>query len=509
MKITRRTLVWTICAVALAVALMASRGEAAVAVFYIQAAGCTNGNTRCSGTSDSTSELVSGAASTITCSATTGPSATPGCSLSGTPNLSLITGCVAGVCDGSQFIYLDCATNTNQKVFPIITTDDTLDLVGTTGTPTGCTAATSDWGVGGRRSWPTAGTADVVIRAGIRAGDTIQFNDTPATKTATYFTSSVAGDAATGTINIIGKAGVRPVLEVTAGNLNTLQVNSANYRIENLELKSNGATSAGVLNQGTGGIAYNVKISASNGAPGIICGGGGSIINSEITGVGDGVSVGQNCAIIGNYIHSVTGDGIEVTITSGIIQIIGNVINGAGARGIFNSSATASSAAYMLLWGNTIYGSGNSGFEATDADTRVLMYNNIFQENGNGAGEYNVEWVAGTGDTTSVHGYNLFYHSNCQGSASSTTCVLNFTPNATEVAGSDALFTSAGTDFTLQSTSPAKATGYPGVLLGGNTGYLDMGALQRQEPTSSGGARGLVICGSLPVRVASLCNGLY
>lgn len=490
MNLTYRIALNVIAWAALLTLLCHGQADAAVATFYIQAAGCTNGNTRCSGTTDSTTELVSGAAATITCSATTGPAVTPGCSLSGTPNLSLITGCTAGSCDGSQFIYLDCATNTNQKVFPIITTDDATDLVGTTGTPTGCTAATSDWGVGGRRSWPGGATAEVIIRAGIRAGDTIQFNDTPATKTVTYFTSTNAGDSASGMVNIIGKAGVRPVLELTSGNTSTLVVTSANYFVSNLELKSDGATSSAVLNQGQGGIAYNVKISASNGAPGVLTGAGSSVLNSEITGVGDGISVPSNATIIGNYIHGVTGDGIEVTITTPIVQIINNVINAPSARGIFLSSATTSSASWVVIFGNTIYGAGSSGLESTDADTKVIMYNNIFQENGNAAGEFNVKWAAGSAETVSAHYNNLYFHSNCQGSATGgPACVSGLTVNSTELS-SDALFTNAGSsNFTLQSASPAKATGFPGAFLGGNTGYLDMGALQRQE---AGGSAGVI-----------------
>ncbi len=55
------------------------------------------------------------------------------------------------------------------------------------------------------------------------------------------------------------------------------------------------------------------------------------------------------------------------------------------------------------------------------------------------------------------------------------------------------LFTTEGSDYSLQSGSPAKAAGFDaGELIGDGTSYVDIGAIQRQEPTGGGGATRLV-----------------
>jgi hypothetical protein len=74
--------------------------------------------------------------------------------------------------------------------------------------------------------------------------------------------------------------------------------------------------------------------------------------------------------------------------------------------------------------------------------------------------------------------------------------VTNSDYNATT--GSDPLFVSTtnnSEDFALQSSSPAKAAGFPGAMYIGGTGYRDIGALQRQEPTGGGSTRGYIIGG--------------
>ena len=472
-----------------AVLLACPVAHAAVATIYVDTGGCNTGSTtQCSGTTDSATATASGASATITCSATAGPGSTPGCSLSGTPDLSGVA------TDGSQAIFVNCATNTNQKIFFINAVDNAVDprLVGTTTTPTGCTAATSDWGIGGRYIFPSGATVNLVVNA-LRAGDTIQFNQTPATKTANYITTNVAGDSTTGSINIIGKAGVRPVLNVTSGAVSAVTFSHANWTISNLELKAAGATANGVLiMNGNGGTANNIIVSQSGGAPGIglLSSGTGSIVvNSEVTSgvTGDGINTAVSSEFYGNYIHGAGGDCLEINAFV-LVMVSNNVLSGCTGRGLYMSSASITSFQLpVVVVNNTIYGNGNSGFEVVDADARVLMYNNIFQENGNAAGEFNVEWAAGNAQLASIHGYNLFYHSNCEGSASSTTCVSGLTTNATEVAGSSASFTNAGSsDFTLQAGSPALATAYPGLFLNGSTGYLDIGALQKASSGGSG-----------------------
>lgn len=465
--------------------LWSAPSVAAVATIYIDTGGCQTGSTtRCSGTTDSATASAGGAAAVTTCSATSGPAAAPGCTITGAAGQ---LGAIA--VDGSQALFLNGATNSNQKIFFINSIDDGTGSVGTTVTPTGLTAAATDWGIGGRMIYASAN-----IEAALRAGDTVLFNNSPAAKTTTFFTSRTAGDSTSGYINLTGKAGVRPVLTISSGTANVLSLVQSFWHIENLELKQQGTVADVISTTGNANLFVNLKISqgAANGIGGIVS--GNRIVNCEITGLG-AAGITQNAVnnrdmqIIGNYIHNNTTDGIVLSAGATATMMINNVVSNNGGRGINISAATGTGDILPhLIYGNTIYGNGNSGLEVADTDTLTVVVNNIFQENGNAAGEYNVEWVAGTAELLGYHANNLFFHSNCQGSGTGgPACVLGLTVNSTE-SSSNALFTNAGAaDFTLQLTSPAKATGYPGVLLGGSTGYLDMGALQRLEPTAGGG----------------------
>ena len=126
---------------------------------------------------------------------------------------------------------------------------------------------------------------------------------------------------------------------------------------------------------------------------------------------------------------------------------------------------------------STIYGCGNSGFE-TNAVMWGVIRNCIFKDNGDAAGEYNVE--LNTGDAF-LHEANVYHKASNN--------LLNLTPNATE-SESDPLFTDAPNgDFSIGASSPAKGAGWPGEFPAGlSTGYPDIGAVHRQEP-SGGGAR--------------------
>lgn len=456
--------------------------HAASAIIYVETTGCQSGSTtRCSGTTDSATATASGASATITCSATSGPASAPGCSLSGTPDLSGVA------TDGSQAIFINCATNSNQKIFFINAVDDGSDLVGTTVTPTGCTAATSDWGIGGRLIW-----APAAVEAALRAGDTVQFNDGPASSSSSIVTSRTSGDGASGSITLRGKSGSRPVLATSGSGNSVINGNGqSNWRVENLEIQQTHASSGNAINTSAGWWIINTKISDA-GTSGISNSGGTAyLVNSEITNtVGDGVNSSTSFVVINSYIHGTGGDGIQLTGANTSLAMTNSIVAGAGARGVYISGASTVTTFSSNLIGNIIYGSADSGLEITDADTVLVMQNNIFMENGNAAGEYNVEWAAGSGEFSGIHAYNTYYHSNCQGSGTGgPACVSGLTVASTELT-SDPLFTNAGSgDFSLQTGSPARATGYPGAFLGGPTGYISMGAVQ---PSASASAAGII-----------------
>lgn len=471
--------------IALALALWGLLGGAALAAsatIYVDTGGCQGGSTtQCSGTTDSSSSTVSAAGATITCSATAGPSSTPGCSISGSPSL-------AGVAtDGSQAIFLNCATNTNQKIFFIIAVDDTLKLVGTTGTPTGCTAATSDWGIGGRYIFP--GTTTQQINNALRAGDTVVFNNTPAARTGQYFNAATAGDSTGGYINITGKTGVLPTLSVNGAPVLTL--NQGAWNIQGLTLSRVDAGGATLTSAGGGLLVQGNKVTGGGTACVLVGGINAKVINNEVTGCGaDGINVsgGPAATIFGNYVHGNTQDGIEVSVVNSTVYVARNIVSGNTARGIYFSAASTGNLGQNTVENNTVYNNGDSGIEVTDPDSSVVIINNILQENGNASGRWNVEWVTGSAEKVSWHGYNNFYHSNCQGSGTGgPACVSGLTVNATET-NADSLFANAGSsNFAISAASPAYQTGFPGTILNAATaGFVSMG---EASPASTGGGR--------------------
>lgn len=444
---------------------------AAVGTIYIDTGGCESGSTtRCSGTTDSASATVSAAAATITCSATDGPSSTPGCVLSGTPNLSGVA------TDGSQAIFLNCATNANQKIFWINAVDDSTDRVGTTVTPTGCTASSSDWGIGGRMIY-----ASVNIEAAVRAGDTIQFNNTPATKAAAFITLRVSGDTTTGFINLRGATGVRPVLEVT--NTSNVIVNTGSagrWYVSNLELKQGGASGNAVQMSGNQIFFDNVKISDAGGD----CISTNNLLvltRSELTGCGGwGVNTSASTTAVtvlnGNYIHGNTSGNVQFTAVAPIAFIENNIIAAASGRGVyFNATLTAGVA---FIANNTFYGNTTSNLTVANATLQVYLLNNIFQSDGT---QFNAVWTAGTIETQGLHSNNIFYIS------AGSNNVSGLTINSTESTSNPLLTAPGSADFSIGTSSPAKATGFPGQFLGANLGYLDMGAVQIQATSSGSG----------------------
>ena len=427
----------------------------------------TGGAATNSGSNDG-AVLLSGAAATVVGSDVT---------LDGSPDLSgLIT---SGATQSA--IYLNDASNANKKIFWITGVNDGTDTVTVDTAPTG--VVSSAWTIGGRQT-----VVDTALSV-CRAGDICIVNNSPAAVAGTVATFRLVGDSTSGFVKLIGKTGVRPVLNTT--NTSPCVSSAVSYSwIENLEIDQDGATGTGITATGVGVVIKNVKISDA-GTSGVSCTSGSiRIIGCEISGgAGTGIQITGNAsgfALIGNYIHDNTTDGLLISGTNPHGVITNNIFDSNSGRGIaITGSTTASTLNQFVIMGNTIYGNGDSGLEVTDTDATINLMNNIFSQNGNAAGEYNVEWLAGTAETIGYHDYNLFYHSGGGGGAN----LSNLTATANELTSDPLLTNPASGDFTIPSTSPAKAAGFPGAFLGGSTGYRDLGAVERQEPASGNTAR--------------------
>jgi hypothetical protein len=383
------------------------------------------------------------------------------------------------------------ATNANKKLFWISAYDDvaspktiTVDTI-----PTGLTAGTSTGSIGGQYTLAVNTGFSVIDSAStFRAGDIIIINNSPATGTQNYLTTRAAGSNSAGFVTVKGKAGGRPVLTVS-NTTNVLSLGAfASWKFENLELVQQGASGAAISGGGSSNNIhfYNIKVSDAGGAAGEVAGVNPRYIACEFSGAGGagiGMSQSNTFYIFGTYIHDVTGDGVNMSAGAANITAVNMIIDTAAGRGILNSG-TPSSPGTNMLFNCTIYGCGNSGWESNDADINPLMFNCIFSENGNAAGEYNIEFLAGSGELLGMHGWNTFFKTGGSNN------LLNLTVDA-NVASSefttDPSFTDpAAGDFSISSSSPAYKTGFPGQFLGGSLGYLSQGAVQ-PNPASGGG----------------------
>ena len=364
--------------VAIGLFFASQAANAAVGVIYVDCDGsaCTGSNGALatnSGTTDTSTPTFTG---TVDATNTAGTTIT-------LPTNTNLTGLSTA---GDQAINWANATNTNYRIFWIT------GVTGCTGTgacsltvsvATTCTTCgAGGYAIGGRYLWPTP-SAQNVIEGALRAGDTVQFNTTPASRTAVYLTSRVSGDATTGYITIRGKAGVtpRPLLNVTAAAaIITLSANN-NYHLQHLEFR-NTSTAGNVAIASESWIDDCIVSHPSGGgtATGVaISGTPFKITNSEFSGwnnamVSIPVSQVSQGYIFGNWFHDGSSDGVNTVTVNDSLSIINNVFSNLTGSAV-NINATGTGGGGIVVNGNTFYNNG-IGLQVASANYPVFFSNN-------------------------------------------------------------------------------------------------------------------------------------
>lgn len=438
----------------------------------------TGGNANYSGSTDSNSPTY-----TITVHASYVSGAT--IPIQETHDLSVLT--LSGAAQDS--VNFTDATNTNQDIFWISAVDNVSSpkTITVTVAPTGLTAGSSVGNIGGRLLM-SGFTGE---EAFLRAGDEVIINNSPASQAGTYWTCRTNGSLSGGFVKFRGKAGVRPVLNVT-GSANVIDCATIDYQwFENLELDQDGASTNIFNNVGQGSVIFNCKI-VDGGALGIDANEDGiRIIACEISGLtGDAIDASSFTflQIIGCYIHDNGGHGFDSAATISRSVLIDNVIDSNSGSGISLTGAPAAANSMLVIYGNTIYGNLTHGITASDADHVAVMMNNILLDNGTTGTEYNVNWPASF-QLSNFGDWNIFSQNGGAGG----TNLNNYTAQTHDLTSNPDINT---TTFLPSTTSPAKAAGYPGAIpptgAAAITGYKDIGAVQRQEAASGGGGGPLI-----------------
>lgn len=177
---------------------------------------------------------------------------------------------------------------------------------------------------------------------------------------------------------------------------------------------------------------------------------------------------GQFCRVIG---CATEGGSNGITIANTGISIKNCVIDSPGADGINSDSSGCE------IEGNSIYNATGDAIEVTTTAANVIVANNILDT----WGGYAVNSSAGVSAVITLQ--NNAY----RGTGSGTLNQIYESENWGSITESVIPFTNAGSDdFTLISGAGSKGTGFPGAFENESyTGYLDRGAVQRQETGSN------------------------
>lgn len=200
------------------------------------------------------------------------------------------------------------------------------------------------------------------------------------------------------------------------------------------------------------------------------CGGASALSAVNVTGTG---TITKNC-----FIHDNTTAGIEVVGGQG--SIIGCVITnntGASSDGVRMNAVYSSGK--MSILNNVFYANGRDGYRTTGIYAIGEISNNIFVNNV-GIG-LNVSALSPVVNDVLIH-HNAYYNNGTiRSGANAGTGDVTLT--------GDPFTNAAGNDFSLNNTASAgaacRSVGYPGILIGGGTGYEDIGALRHQDPAAA------------------------
>ena len=193
----------------------------------------------------------------------------------------------------------------------------------------------------------------------------------------------------------------------------------------------------------------------------------GIAANGATLGTAVDVSAGSTARIEGNYLHD-SGYAIDLTSADNC-AIAFNIIDNCATGGITTSGGSVS----HTILNNTIFGNATPagvGIGLQTTDINWLVMNNIISG-------FTTGISAVSALTANIFRYNAF-HNN-------TTDVINVTLDSSNLTALDPAFVDAPNgNFAVGANM--KAVAFPGAFQTGlSTGYLDIGAVQRVEPSSS------------------------
>lgn len=289
--------------------------------------------------------------------------------------------------------------------------------------------------------------------------------------------------------------GVRSSITTSTNSVHGFVSNGQVFGLENIDLSSTAGTPGDGVRataaNSTLVLLRNVKVSGFN-----VCANGnnaGSIfifntialIDSEVTGCTSHAIQTQGYTFVyGSYLHGNSGDGINL-VTGALNVVVQNSILASSVNGIAyvsggmgsGSQVFVSNSAFYNLSGNGITGPGGSSASLINGNA-LNVVNTIFSTitgTALNAGPALLQMVSGSN--------NKFYNNGTNfGNA--------YTSSVGGTLTADPFTNAAGGNFALNNTAgggaACRATGFPGVLAAGGTGFIDIGPLQHQDAGGGG-----------------------
>ncbi len=197
----------------------------------------------------------------------------------------------------------------------------------------------------------------------------------------------------------------------------------------------------------------------------------------------NGIANGGHTFLSGNFIHDNTGDGFNannaaVANSGSIFALDRNVIYH-NANNI--KDTLTSGKRFYLLRNNTIHSATTDGVNIAVTSAQGLLLdleNNIIYGN------------TGNGVATAVAPFALVNRNNAYGANGTDRVTIGAGSGDVTLSGDPCTSAGASGNFALTTTAggggACRAAGFPGALIVGGTGFLDIGALQRADPVATG-----------------------
>lgn len=247
-------------------------------------------------------------------------------------------------------------------------------------------------------------------------------------------------------------------LRLTAGTASCVSGINSQYGIWFIDCTIDSATGWGILFDNAGSLAI--------------------LLRTEVYGNSSG-GLGQTTSSRGSYIchgcsiHDNGGPGISAGGNDGIVIVNSLVYDNTGDGLFIDSKAFVSNC--------TIANNGGDGLDLSSASVPTATVVNTIVANNGAYGVFNNSTTV-----VNLRMANCIVYNNTSGATDNAT---GLSALGYDISTSDPGFTSTtdgSEDYSVSSGGSAKATGWPGAITGG-TGYMDIGAIQRQESASGGG----------------------